>query len=48
MGKKYQGKTGQRGGYKRHGNNSGAISKQFKMKDLIVTVVIKVIEYVEK
>jgi hypothetical protein len=36
------------GGGKRHGNNSDAMAKQFKMKVSIVTVVIKVIEYVEK
>ncbi len=47
-GKNIRGKTGQRGGYKRHGNNSDAIAKQFKMKVSIVTVVIKVIEYVKK
>ena len=42
------GKTGQRGGDKRHGNNSDAIAKQFKMKVSMVTVIIKVIEYVKK
>jgi hypothetical protein len=49
MGKKYQrGKLEREGGNKRHGNNSDAIAKQFKMKVSIVTVVIKVIEYVKK
>ena len=49
MGKKYQrGKLEREGGNKRHGNNSDAIAKQFKMKVSIFTVVIKVIEYVDK
>jgi hypothetical protein len=48
-GKKYQGgKLDREGGDKRHGNNSDAIAKQFKMKVSIVTVVIKVMENVEK
>ncbi len=34
------------GGDKRRGNNSDAIAKKSKMKVSIVTVVIKVIEYV--
>ena len=49
--KKISGKTGQRwkgSRDKRHGNNSDAIAKQFKIKVSIVTVVIKVIEYVGK
>ena len=43
-----RGKMNREGGDKRHGNNSDAIAKQFKMKVSIVTVVIKVIEYVGK
>jgi hypothetical protein len=44
MGKKISGgKTGQRGGDKRHGYNSNAISKLLKMKFLITKLVIKVI-----
>jgi hypothetical protein len=47
--KKYQGgKLEREGGDKRHGNNSDAFAKQFKMKVSIVTVVIKVMEYVKK
>ena len=49
MGKKYQGgKLDREGCNKIHGYNSDAIAKQFKMKVSIVTVVIKVIEYVKK
>ena len=48
LGKKYQGKLDREGGNKRHGDNSDAIAKQFKMKVSIFTVVIKVIEYVGK
>ena len=41
-------KLGRKGGDKRHGNNSDAIAKQLKIKVSMVTVVIKVIEYVKK
>jgi hypothetical protein len=41
--------TGQRGeGDERHGNNSNGIAKLFKMIVLIVTLVIKIMEYVGK
>ncbi len=46
--KKSGGKTGQRGGDKRHGYNCNAIAKLLNMKFWIVTLVIKVIKYVQK